>query len=457
MKYLFSIAVASVFIAFPQTGDAQETLSELNKRQFELINEERSLAQQIAMFEEQSKAQEDQISLLKQRLDLLNSTPGAPQQAPGATPKPEEAGPDNGTAPGGDRQAELISSCKNYMVFIEAKDGRVCTAFLGSQEGKARVFASAPWVAEAGNFSVSDLNGIPMPITQELSCPIGTELLGLHPQAADLPHFDLAAENALPSVGEPILVVLVDAKSKELSSVAGAIRGIGPDTLELDAELTPEMGGAPVLSMESGKLIGIVAHQVAGVADDWAVGTRHEGSRNFALRLDRIKEWEKSDLGRFAKEAAYIRGINRKTMLGWTAHTLMDCELEMRRGRPSYSPSSQSTYRDQIKEWEERRAEVGRLKAFAMEYADKHPSDPQIKKALAWVDEFKKPVNLAPGSELDQRRSGIYQLILADLKTKEPDLSAHLSSYHKSQYKAAMQDRLHGIEIATENGRRIGQ
>ena len=51
MKYLFSIAVASVFIAFPQTGDAQETLSELNKRQFELINEERSLAQQIAMAE----------------------------------------------------------------------------------------------------------------------------------------------------------------------------------------------------------------------------------------------------------------------------------------------------------------------------------------------------------------------------------------------------------------------
>lgn len=453
---IICLAIFPASEALPQAGDGQETLSELTDRRSALLKEERSLAQQIAMFEEQSKAQVEQLALLKERLDFLNATPGTLPQDPDASPA-SKAGDPSDDAASGQRQNELISGCVDRMVILEAKGGRISTAFLGPQEGKARIFASAPWVAEVGNFSVTALNGSAVPIAQGLSCPVGAELLGLHPETQDLPHFDLAPENGFPAVGARILVVLVDAKSKRLSGVGGTIRGIGPDALELDAELTPEMGGAPVLDMATGKVIGIVAHQIAGVADDWAVGTRHEGSRNFALRLDRIKEWETSDLGRFAKEATYIKGINRRSQLAWTAHTLMDSELEHTRGRPSSSPSTHSTYRQRLREWQEKQAKIEKVKAVATDYADKHPSDLQIKKARSWAAEIKEARYMRPGGELELKRTGIYQLILADLKKKEPDLSAHLSTYHKNQYQAAMKNRLHLIEMASGKTSRIGQ
>jgi len=104
------------------------------------------------------------------------------------------------------------------------------------------------------------------------------------------------------SIGDQVVVILVDSETNEVKGIGGDIRGIGPDTWELNAELKPEMSGAPVLSLESGKVIGIVAPQVAGVSDDWAIGTRD----------------------RFTKEASYIQKINDKTRLAWLAHMLVE-------------------------------------------------------------------------------------------------------------------------------------
>lgn len=472
---IICLTMAPVFAAFSQSDDGQDTLAELTSRQFALLKEERDLLRQIAIFEEQSKGQLEQLALLKERLDLLNSMPATPRKEPEAIPGAEGGG----DAQIAQLQDEMMSECVDRMVVLEAKDGRISTAFLAPQDGKARIFASAPWVADVGNFKVTDLNGIAVPFARELSCPVGAALLGLHPENPNMQHFELVPENGLPAVGERILVVLVDGKTRGLSAVGGAIRGIGPDTLELDAELTQEMGGAPVLALDTGKVIGIVAHQIAGVTHDWAVGTRHEGSRNFAIRLDRIMEWESSDLGRFAKEAAYIEGINRMTNIAWIAHTLIECELSSNKRpadtRASYHQEEDETdedYRDRMRNrttdglenhnrryeaWKKERERIITLKSVAVQAARKHPTNPHIIRTNTWIGEFRKIGSLKPGSPLQTSLGYNYGSLLIDLKKKDPDLSAHLTWYHKQQYRMAIESRGEGILTVTEGARRAGR
>lgn len=457
IRFAICVVVVSFCPTLAEVSDWEAVISDLTDKTMTLTKEEEHIEAQIRILEEQSKVQEDNIKLLQERLAGLNVEPGGfPAQPTELKTNPAPEKPLPWTAPEAIKRKEMLTSqAAARMVILEAANDEAVIAFLAPREGKTQIITPAQWIAGNRKFSVSDLAGNAIPITQNFSSPINSDLLGLQPEKSDLPHFDLAVESELPKVGERILVVAIDEESKKATGIEGTLRGMGPDTFEIDAELSPELTGAPVLAVESGKVIGIVAPQVAGVANDWAAGTRHEASRNFALRLDRIDKWQDGDLGRFTKEAAYIEKINHRTQLSWAAYMLIDCEIGHRHQAPSRSnfPSYES-YKRALEEWKSGRI---RLKELAMDYADKNPSDPQIKKALNWAAELREIGNLEPGGALDIKRVNIYRLILADLRKKEPDLSAHLSDYHKKQYQLAMANREIGIETTAEETIRIGK
>lgn len=453
-------------------------LSKLEKKVFALRDEEQSISERIEILDEQSRVLEEHTNLLRERLAAMNGGMVAPL-SPGDDPL-ADAGSDGAEKAGdhGQREKELISKCAGRIAILQGKDGKAGTAFFVPQEDKTRIFASAQWVVGNGNFTISDMYGYPIPFAQEYSAPVGFDLLGLRPDKEDLPAFELAANNEIPAVGARILVVVVDGKSKGLAGVGGAIRGIGPDTLEIDAELTPEMSGAPILALDSGKVIGIVAEQVSGVANDWAVGTRHEGSRNFAVRLDRIKDWETGDLARFAKEAAYVAKIQGKARVASIAHLLLESERWLTinptsprmqtLGPQMMQGETYEQYRERTKEmhenwkqasqgWANEHRRMTSQRQAAIRDADAHASDPHIMRARAWIKELQAAGKLEPGGNLDRNLAFIYRTMLSDLTKREPDPSAHLSSYHKKQYRSVVANRDEGIKILTAEANRLGQ
>jgi flagellin-specific chaperone FliS len=459
-----------------------DMLSKLEKKVFALRDEEQSIGERIEILDEQSRVLEEHTNLLRERLAAMNGggdvppTPGndplADADAEGAEEAPRETGNH------AQREDELISECAGRIAILQGKDGKTGTAFFVPQEGKSRIFASAPWVAGNGSFTLSDIYGNPIPFAQQYSAPVGFDLLGLHPVKEELPAFDVAANNEIPAVGARILVVVVDAQSKGLAGVGGAIRGIGPDTLEIDAELTPEMSGAPILALDSGKVIGIVAEQVSGVANDWALGTRHEGSRNFAVRLDRIKDWETGDFARFAKEAAYVTKIQDKVRIASIAHLLLESERWLTinptsprmqtLGSQMMQGETYEQYRERTKEMHENRRQASQgwanehrrmtnQRQAASRDADKHASDPHIIRARAWIKELQVAGKLEPGGNLDRNLAFIYRTMLSDLTKREPDPSAHLGSYHRKQYRSVVANRDEGIKILTAEANRLGR
>lgn len=454
--------------------DWHDVMGELGKRRFALEDEQKAIKDQLKIVEEQAKIQNEHEELLKARLAAINEKLASSSRLP--TPPGTETRMTAKTTAAGEttdyqkKETELIARSAGRMLILEGKDGSPGAAFLAPQEGKIRIFVSAQWLDKNPRPSVSDLDRSPLPISEELSCPMGIDLVALHPKAPDLPHFELAPDTEKPALGARVVVIFVDPETKLMKGIGGGIRGIGPDTLELDADLTQEMTGAPVLALDSGRVIGIVAPQVAGVADEWAIGTRHQGNRNFAARIDRIKEWKTSDLGRFANEAAFIDGINQRTRIAWLAHMLVTFKFDSSGSSRGFHPGMNSQGMqsglpgsrkddESIEDYEKRRKieteERERRRQFVAtvrEEARENAANPHIARVTSWLSD---PM-ISRADQMD-RLSGIYRSILTDLKKQEPDLSGHMTWYHQQQYRIALENRSDGIRVIGENANRVGQ
>jgi hypothetical protein len=435
------VTLSTLVLAQTMTWD--EVIAAIGEKRRALSDEAKAVEQQLKTFEEQAKIQDTHVESLKVRLAAMKgmngSEPLLATKPEGATEGPVAAA--EATTDYRTREKELIERGANRMLVVEGKEGEPIGAFLAPQDGQIRIFVSAQWLDQNPTPKVSKLDQSSLPIRPELSCPAGVDLVCLHTDALALPHFELADTSEKPVVGARVVVIFFDPETKQAQGIGGWIRGIGPDTLELDAELTPKMTAAPVLSLDSGKVIGVVAPQVAGVKDEWAIGTRHQGSRHFATRIDRIQEWKASDLGRFAKEAAYIQGINQRTRLAWLAHMLMADRISSVENR-----ATDQSQRER-KEW-------GEFLWKVKDEARKHASNPHIARASNWTTESVGDLGIA---EWRKRMSNIYRGILSDLAKEEPDLSEHMTPYHLQQYRVAKASRAEGLRIISQNAQGVGQ
>ncbi|MGL4400912.1 MAG: hypothetical protein ACRCXD_13660 [Luteolibacter sp.] len=458
-----------------------EAMDAISEKRRALSAEEQTIQEQLKTIEAQVKIQDEHIALLNGQLAALSGSATATQPMPNAT---ENKVASASTAPSLNhqpREDQLIAQSLQKILVIEGKAGKPSGAFLAPHDGKILLFASAHWLDENPRPTVTQQSKSPLALGEELTCPAGVDLVCLHPAANDLPHFEWAEPAEKPAVGARVVVISLDPSTKLPRGIGGSIRGIGPDTMELDAELTPEMTGAPVLSLDSGKIIGIVAPQIAGVQDEWAIGTRHEGSRNFATRIDRIQEWKPSDLGRYAKEAAYIQAINQRTRIAWLAHMLVVGRTHTQEKSRKYFEDSSAQRRPQqrdgesseefiqrrkreaeesYKKVEEERKESLRLGKIFREIkaeALKHADNPHIARVNSWIKDSWDAHDATKRADEKIRLANIYRTMLADISKQEPDLSAHMTPYHLQQYRAAKEIRSQGIRIIGQNADRVGQ
>ena len=391
-------AGAATFLAIPVLG-AEPSVDELKAR-LETVTKEAGQA------ELELKATEGVIKEREAELMLLNILEGTLRNQLAAL-NPAGAG----TAPVADLEGlreKLTKEATDKVALIRGGGDVVGMAFAFESENGIRIFTPAAVISDNPVFSVETIAGDPIEIGPEISCPTGVELIGLHPKQQPAP-FQLLDGSQPPALGDPILVISYSNETEAVTGTVGRIRGIGPDVWELDADMTPDMIGSPVISLGSGKVIGIVAPQIEGVATEWAQGTRHQEARNFAARLDRIQDWKAIDLVRFRKESAHIRKFEHVTHITWVGHTLMT------------SASHE-------------------MKKYAEAESVANAANPLIKEATRWKG--------GSGNSGAESKGILYRNMLASLRARE-DLSGKFSWYHERRYQLAREVREDAIRVVT--------
>lgn len=459
----------------PATVIAQDLRTDLSKTKqwLEIIRSDLEMADEKAAFlEDQLKAKEAQASALKTQLRELENQlwdlgPEPERSVPSPAPKPAPA-PKPKPAPTEDdsiyeeEENRLIESCATRLVMLAGSNGPLGPGFFAQQEGVIRIYTSAAMISRVRHISVIGLDGTKHPINDKLSCPDGVHVAGLHPTGTELPHFEFAAKTETPKVGDRVVVALVNPDTYKVTGIGGAIRGIGPDKWELDADLIPGMSGAPVLSLKSGKLIGIVTPQVAGVAADWALGTRHEESRSFAARLDHTEKWKSIDRIGFAKEAAHVERINERTRIAWAAHWLMERTSfrgVLTRPNPPTKPASPRNpsadanriYQENYQAWENYKRKRDRWDRVN-ELAKTHANNVHIRRAQSIISKVTKEDN---NRETEIRNN--YTSMRNDLKIRDHAASSQYTWHHTQLYKEAIEFREEALRVINIRANRFGR
>lgn len=100
------------------------------------------------------------------------------------------------------------------------------------------------------------------------------------------------------AVNDPIAVYGNTGGGDVVTVIKGKLLGIGPNRIEINAEIERGNSGSPIIHLPSGKVIGVATY---ATSDDLLSGEKK--IRRFGYRLDTVKQWQPVDWGRFYAEA----------------------------------------------------------------------------------------------------------------------------------------------------------
>ena len=111
------------------------------------------------------------------------------------------------------------------------------------------------------------------------------------------------------AVNDPIAVYGNTGGGDVVTVTQGKLAGIGPNRIEIDAEIERGNSGSPIVHVPSGKVIGVATY---ATTDDLLSGEKK--IRRFGYRLDTVKQWQPMIWARFYTEADMLEKIQRTTM-----------------------------------------------------------------------------------------------------------------------------------------------
>lgn len=86
----------------------------------------------------------------------------------------------------------------------------------------------------------------------------------------------------------------------------GKIAGVGPERIEITAEIVQGNSGGPVVSISDFSVVGISTLAYKKATDIWSKDTEFDGVRRFALRPNLIKIWDEFEVRQFVTEGMVL-------------------------------------------------------------------------------------------------------------------------------------------------------
>ncbi|MCW1886997.1 serine protease [Luteolibacter flavescens] len=126
---------------------------------------------------------------------------------------------------------------------------------------------------------------------------------------------EIAAATGVSKVGTPVMASGNAGGGGTVGFEKGEVKGVGPESIEIDAQVIQGNSGGPILHGETQQALGVVTHLTAERKDHWAKGTRFADVRRFGCRLDRTWKWKQVPVEAFLKEGKSILAVQQQTEL----------------------------------------------------------------------------------------------------------------------------------------------
>jgi serine protease Do len=187
--------------------------------------------------------------------------------------------------------------------------------FCRADDGKIYLYTAAHVISGNAKLQVKLRSGSIIRKFGDLEAAEGADLVRLPVNEPVTDFLDIAPETGLAKVGEEVLASGNAAGAGTVGFEKGKVLGVGPASIEIDAEVIQGNSGGPILHAGSGRAVGVVTHLTAGRDDRWAKDTRFSTVRRFGCRLDRHWEWKKIPIEGFLKEGKALLAVQDQSEL----------------------------------------------------------------------------------------------------------------------------------------------
>lgn len=408
----FLQAILSGSVQADETVESADLESGLTQQQIAVINIKR---------QELSK-QRARIELAKAKLDALKSQLKEREariaQLNEELAKKQETLSSGDHGGGGDTAesqsklpARFLVDANKHIVIIEGDRGSG-TGFICMSGGEPWVYTAAHVLSGNSKISVRDYEGRVYRDFERLECAEGVDLLRLKLKDTDLKGFEVATKAEIPKAGDTIVAVGNSLGTGSLSGEPGEIISSGEDMWEVDAEIIPGNSGGPVLSLSSGKVVGIVTHLTIERRRKATASAGKATVKRFAARLDKQWEWHEMPITRFVSEWQYIDKMASESSVAWASILLMHTAP----GLSGTPPMSKEV-------------------ALARSIAAKRKNHFHVQRVDEWLKKYRNATSTFQKTELIEEGNQIIELNLNDIKLdKKAPKPKDFSWYHRQLF-----------------------
>jgi hypothetical protein len=204
--------------------------------------------------------------------------------------------------------ADLLRGYRSDVVLIKGKTG-AGSGFVLNQKGRKFLASNAHVLAGIRSPTFTTLDRTPIKLKPGSALvAVGHDILLFEVQESGngIPVMDAFAGTV--AINDPIAVCGNTGGSDVATLIKGKVVGIGPDRIEISAEIERGNSGSPILHLPSGKAIGVAAYVTRE-----EVFSGENKVRRFGYRLDSVKQWQPVEWARFYAEADKLEKIETTT------------------------------------------------------------------------------------------------------------------------------------------------
>lgn len=183
------------------------------------------------------------------------------------------------------------------------------TGFVVTDGGKPWLYTAAHVLSGNRRLEVRTRDGRPLRSFGVFEASEGADLVRLELTEEFEGALTLASSAGRAKQGGPIFAAGNSGGSGTLAYAEGTIQGVGPDSIEIDAEVIQGNSGGPILDGTSHEVLGLVTHLMDGRDDKWSAETRFSDIRRFGCRLDRERKWRALPIQRFLEEGRELKEV----------------------------------------------------------------------------------------------------------------------------------------------------
>lgn len=204
--------------------------------------------------------------------------------------------------------AQTVTDYSNALVIVEGQNA-VGSGFICNMDGHTYIITNAHVLCDNPGVKITSIKGTVFTVGAS-AIAVGHDIVRMEITGAQKAFDIMTNADSNVKIGDEVTILGNSGGAGVVRPMDGAIVGLGPDLVEVDAPFVEGNSGSPIIHQATGKVLGLATYIVERSISQSAPGTVLSQVRRFGYRLDGIQKWEAINWQAFYAQSAQLAAMD---------------------------------------------------------------------------------------------------------------------------------------------------